>query len=107
MVHRTHADLLFKLNVETQWAAMVKLRKDPNMRRVVATPEYRVAFENAIIDELNKYVERQQSMAEAAGRELHWEPPTIIWDHIAEKYVVVRYDRNAEPWPLITEGELL
>src|SRR5215217_6821789 len=97
MVHHTHADLLFRLNVETQWKAMVKLRKDPNMRRVVATPEYRTAFQNALLDELNKYVERQRSMAEAAGVELRWEPPTITWDDVADKYVVVRYDKNAEP----------
>lgn len=106
LVHQTNADLLFRLNIEQQWKAMVKLRQDPNMRRVVATPEYRVASENAIVDELNKYVERQQGMAEAAGGEpLRWEPPTITWDDAAGKYVAVRYDPKAGPWPLVPEAE--
>ena len=92
MVHRTAADLLFQGGVEMDLRAISKVAKEKP--RTFQTPEYRSEFADELLARIEKYVTAMPAVGEEAGVELHWEPPEVIFDEIADAYVMVKRDEN-------------
>jgi hypothetical protein len=93
------AELLLEGQVRRAMDSMFAMGRDPNMQLVVMTPEYRVAMINQVETYLMDYVGRVPGALDEAGVELHWEPPTIIFDEDEQRYHVITY--SAHQWPLI------